>query len=151
MDIQIVDTSIRHIRELKGNLREDDLMELKKMGLTAKMALVLGYKRSIWCKTALINGEVAAIWGVNGAPLSVVGTPWLLTSKHCESVSSVKFAKIYKREVRKMLESFMYLENMVDASYTKSVRMLELIGFHIDKPESIGGNNMVRKFRIGVA
>lgn len=148
-ELQIVETNIGHIRELRGNLREADYLELKRMGLNAKLALVLGYKRSIWCKTALVNGKVAAIWGINGAPLSITGIPWLLTSKYCELVSPIKFARIYKGEVRKMLELFPCLENMVDASYYKSVRMLELMGFRLGEPEEIGYNAMLRKFSIG--
>ncbi|MDE2233608.1 MAG: hypothetical protein KGJ90_05925 [Patescibacteria group bacterium] len=127
--IEITRTRISHVKELIDNLREDDLKELKAMNITPKKALVLGYKKSIWTKTAIVNGRVAAIWGISGAPLSLVGTPWLLTSKHCESVSSIRFARIYKNQVAEMLKLFPTLENIVDASYTKAVKMLELAGF----------------------
>lgn len=136
---QVVDALAPHIYQLAPKLRAEDLAEIEGTGNTAKRSLWRGYRNSILCKTAFIDDEVAAMWGlcVGGAAgvtlLSDIGRPWLLTSA---AVEQLPFAVVReaRRAVRGMLISKPILENYVLSSYTRAVRMLRIIGFTVDEP-----------------
>lgn len=141
MKIEIVKTSPKHIAELKESMRDEDRREIIEAGLTVRKALWRSYKNSLICETVLVEDEVAAIFGLGGSHLGNTGIPWLLTGRPCEKVSPLKFARIYQKQVERMLEHFPRLANYVDATYTKAVRLMENIGFKIGEPEQIGLNN----------
>ena len=148
MTIEIVSTLPEHITELRENLRESDRKEIACFGLPERKAIWRSYKVSILCKTALVDGKVGAIWGIGGCVLDNVGNPWLLTSDLCDKYP-LKFAIEYRKEVRRILGLFNVLENMVDASYTKAVKMLEISGFQLSEGVPIGPHKAIfRKFRI---
>lgn len=143
--VTIVTTAPSHIRKLKENLRPEDANEILRLGTTISKVLWYSYKNSVLSKTALIDGVVAACWGVGGIFLGKVGQPWLMTTPEIKRVSPLKFARVYQQEVIEMLRLFPKLENYVDAEYTAAVRLLEIIGFTINDPESIA-DAMYRKF-----
>lgn len=138
--LNILETMPEHIRELAGSLRQEDQQEIEVTGFLPNKVLWRSYKSSILRRTALIDGGVAAVWGVAGTPLGDEGEPWLMTSPLVERVSPLKFARIYQEQVYKMLEIFPYLVNYVDSRYTKAMRLLDIIGFHIHSPTPFGPN-----------
>lgn len=149
--IEILPTAPQHILELRSTLREEDASEICKFGLPIRKALYRSFRNSIFTRTALVNGKVAATWGLCGVLLGESGHPWLLTGTECDKVSPLTFARIYKREVQEMLRHFDVLENWVDSTYYKSVRLLSLIGFTLDDPmpiEGLKGNALFRKFHL---
>lgn len=147
--VEITPTTPAHVRQLGAVLRPGDRREIEIYGFPTNKALWRSYKGSILRRTALVAGEVAAIWGVGGVPLGEQGRPWLMTSAAVEQVSPLRFARIYQEEVLRMLALFPHLVNYVDAAYTKAVRLLDIIGFQIGEPEPIGPNNAVfRKFEM---
>jgi hypothetical protein len=145
---EILPASIEHLRELAANLRKDDADELVATGVTVRKALWRGYRRSLWCQTALIDGQVAAVWGLNASPLGRHGVPWLLTSPAIE-LMPVAFLREAKKEVARMLRFSSCLENRVLATYGGAVRLLECLGFTIDPAEPSGRNGeMLALFRL---
>ena len=101
-------------------------------------------------KVALVDGEVAAMWGVGGDVLSETGEPWLLTGTACDRVP-VSFLRIAKAELALMLAIKPHLENYVAADYPKAIRLLEGLGFVIDAPAPIGPKRaLFRRFWIEV-
>ena len=149
MMLNIVDSELKHARELAKNLREKDKQEAIHAGWEPHKALFLSYRQGVYRKTALIDDQVAAMWGAAGSILSGKGIPYLITSDLVYQLSPIKFARIYKNEVKEMLKVFDTLENYVDSSYTEAVRMLELAGF--DTSETVYlNNNKFQKFRIGL-
>lgn len=138
-EIEIVETIPAHVLELRETLREEDASEICKFGIPIRKALYRSYKNAIMCRTGLIDGRVGAIWGLGGVLLGEVGRPWLLTGSAVKEISPLTFARIYAQEVQEMLGHFPVLENWVDASYTKSVRLLKIIGFTLDEPMKIQG------------
>ena len=120
------------------------------LGASIQHALWYGYKNSFYRRTALIDGVPVAIWGVCGVLLGGKGLPWLLTSPGVHQVSPLKFARIYQEEVKKMLDLFPLLENLVDAEYVAAIRLLEICGFSIGESEPLGYNGtMYKRFWIG--
>lgn len=131
-NITIVDTAPYHLREMAIAMQSDSAETAIKMGLTPLKALWDSYRRSIICKSAFIDGKLAAIWGVSGSMMSEIGRPWLvLTPETQEYPMQVAFR--YRSEINKMLDMFQVLEEYVPESNEKSQRMLELMGFKISK------------------
>lgn len=144
-EVIIVPTIPAHITELCGTLRDMDRLEIEQYGMSGEDGLWLSYKAGLMNQTAIIDGEVAAVWGVAGEYLGDIGQPWLMTSSAIKKISPLRFAKYYQREVFKMLEFFDILENYVLAEYEGAVRLLSIIGFTIGEPEPFG-TGMYRKF-----
>ena len=138
--ISIVPTTTEHIEELSQTMREQDAHEAVSLGYNPGELLKISYDSSLMRKTALVNGRVAACWGVCGMPMGYTGRPWLVTSDEVYNESAFTYALIYREEVKKMAEIFPVLENYVETEYTQSVRLLKLIGFHINEPIPLGVN-----------
>lgn len=126
------------VNNLYETMREKDKIESIKLGFNPKVALTYSYRNALYRQTALIDGQVSAMWGVVGSALSHTGNPYLVTSTHVTEISTYKFVGIYKKEVQEMLKLFPVLENYVDGSYIESVRLLKLIGFTIGEPDNRG-------------
>lgn len=147
MEVRIVAAEEEHVRELGKCLRADDAAEITCFDKQPHKMLWRGYRNSLMTKAAIVEGAVAAMWGIGGTPLGSIGNPWLMTSHACELVSPLRFVRIYQSEVHKMLSIFPVLVNFVAANYTKSIRVLENVGFIVDKPQQLGPHNvMFRKF-----
>lgn len=146
-EILIVPTETVHIRELSKTIRKSDRREIESFGFSCEKALWYSFKRGLGNKTALIDGQVAAIWGCGGVYFGTIGQPWLLTSHQVKKVSPLKFARIYQTEIYSMLKLFPKLVNYVLADYAEAIRLLSIIGFTIGEPEQ-KGNGLFRKFEM---
>jgi hypothetical protein len=136
--IEIIPAVADHVRALGISMRAADQAEIRGFGLVPHRTLWVSYRHSLMRRTALVDGEVAAMWGVTGAPLGRAGRPWLLTGPACDRVSPIRFARIYRDEAVSMLGLFPALENIVDSSYYGAVRMLCLAGFTVHDPVPMG-------------
>jgi hypothetical protein len=123
---------------MKNNLRLEDAAEVLSVGLTPQKALWQSYKKSTMRKTAFVDGDIAAMWGICGVTMGQIGRPWLLTTPAVEKVSPLFFARVYQKEVLEMLHFFPKLVNYVHADYTKAVRLLDIIGFTLSEAEGLG-------------
>lgn len=113
-------------------------MEGVRLGLSPEEGTLVAFRHSLMRRAALVGDGVAAVWGVSGQPLGVIGIPWLLTSPAVLGVSSHRFVSVYRRQVTDMLDLFPVLENYVDAEHDKAVRLLVLTGFVVDPPIPLG-------------
>lgn len=146
-EIVIVPTLPEHIRELRETIRDGDRAEIESFGFSCAKGLWRSYKNGMFNQTALIEGKVVAVWGCGGSYLGETGQPWLMTSYEVYRISPLRFARIYQREVYKMLEMFPYLVNFVAADYPEAIRLLRIVGFEIGAPEKVG-KGMYRKFEM---
>ncbi len=146
-EVVIVPATPAHIRELRETIRDGDRREIEAFGFTCAKGLWQSYKNGLMNKTGLIDGKVAAVWGVGGVYMGEIGQPWLLTSREVYKISPLKFARIYQKEVIKMLELFPTLMNYVAADYPEAVRLLSIVGFNLGEPEKIG-KGVYRKFEM---
>lgn len=136
--IEIVPATLAHVQAMGGFMNAEDRDEIECLGVKAHRALWRGWKNSNFRHSALVDGELAAMWGVAGSMMGDVGTPWLVTAQKAREVSAHEFAKIYRAEARKMLELYPVLVNYVDNRYTGAVRMLKISGFRLDEPIPLG-------------
>lgn len=148
-EISIFPATAAHVRELGEKLRAGDRHEIEIYGFPTNKALWRSFKGSFLRKTAFIDGEIAAMWGVGGAPGGLKGQPWLMTTDAVYKISPLRFAREYQREVLQMLRIFPVLVNYVDAEYNQAVRLLDIIGFNLSEPEPLGLRGaMFRKFEM---
>lgn len=143
-EISIRPTVVEDIRLLVADIREEDLREIQKWGTTPFKGIWRAYRGSKWCNSCFIGDKIMAIGGLNGSVLGFTGNPWLITSNVVDQYPLV-FATIYRREVKKMLKSYSLLETWCDAAYTRSLKMMRIIGFKEREFKSgYGGGLLVR-------
>lgn len=139
--LRVVPAHISHVYVLAANLRTGDAAEIEAVGLAAKPTIRTSFRHAVLCRTALIDNEVAAMWGLGGTLLSGVGAPWLLTTPVVERVSPLTFVRVGAREMAAMLRVRRRLENQVHASYARAIGVLRLWGFTLDEPKPLGPKN----------
>ena len=144
MKIEIVPSELRHVRELALSIREKDQDEARALGLAPHRGLHFAYTHATLRRTCLVDGSVAAMWGVCGTPLGIAGQPYLITGTVVNQISPVKFARIYIKEVESMRNLFPVLENYVHADYIGAVKMLQLAGFELSDKLIINGSDFYR-------
>lgn len=144
-EISIIPTTVNHIRALVANLREEDLREIEKWNLRPFKGIWRAYKNSMLCNSLFIGDEIMAIGGLNGSVLGFTANPWLFTSNVVDEYPLV-FASLYRKEVKKMLKQYSVLETWCDCAYTKSLKMMKIIGFKEREflPNGRGGALLVR-------
>jgi hypothetical protein len=128
--IELHEATAAHVRALLPRLRDDDRNEIHAAGFTCKQALWRSWKGSHLRTAALVDGEIAAIWGCGGPLLGDVGRPWLLTAPACERVP-LAFVKIGRLEARRMLAVHERLIGLVLGSHWRAIRTLTLMGFQL--------------------
>lgn len=135
--ITVRSSDYNDIRKLVDNLRVKDRLELERLQIPVYKSLYRAFRASVYNKTALVDGAVAAMWGVTGTLLSNVGHPYFLTTSEVEKASVRKIILIYKQEVEMMSKLFPVLEGFVDALYPEAIKLLKLSGFEIGEPFAI--------------
>lgn len=136
-NVKIVPATVEHIYLLAEHMRTGDAMEIEAAGFDVRVGIRRTYYASVLRRTALVDDQVAAMWGVCGTLISNTGTPWLLTAEPIERVP-VTFVKQARRQLGVMLGLYRRLENFVAADYVRAVRLLDYLGFKIDDPKPIG-------------
>lgn len=138
-NMEIVKTIPEHVLELAENMSADDIEMSKRLGVKANRALWRSFKRSLYCKTMIVEGKILCIWGLCGTLLGSKGYPWLITSSHAEEFP-FKIAFVYRKELKEMLQSHPLLIEMADAKHEKSLRLLKLMGFTFEGTVPYGKN-----------
>src|SRR6185312_13064875 len=95
-------------------------------------------------KTYLVDGVLAAMSGLCGSMLGDIGYPYLLTTKAVERVP-VTFVKLAREGIAEMLRHKLRLEGHVAADYEGACRLLEVLGFRLERPETFAKGSF-RKF-----
>lgn len=120
----------QHLRQLAARLRDEDRREVESVGWGATKALWRSYRGSVYARTAYVDGEIAAVWGVGGSALGGLGRPWLLTAAPIERVP-LTFVREGCREVAVMLGIYPHLRGIVAPGYNRAIRFLECLGFSV--------------------
>lgn len=135
--VRVIPAEISHVYALAATLRFEDAAELESVGLGCREGLRSTFRAALTRHTAIVDGQVAAMWGMGGDALGDIGVPWLLTAPIVERVP-VAFIKIGREHVARMLGVKPILRNHVAASYHRACRMLEVLGFELGAPEPFG-------------
>ena len=145
--IQIVPCTMAHMDALADSLRLLDIEELQAQGKGPRAVLRASIKGSLWCRTYLYDGEVAAMMGLGGVAMDDLGRPWFLTSDVIYRPNAWTVVKECRKGVALMLELKPRLENYVLAKYEQAVRLLRILGFSLDEPMPFGPKGVLfRRF-----
>jgi hypothetical protein len=139
MTYEIRAATLADIRALVRTARPLDRAEVEGWGLCWKHTLHALYRDSATKRVALVDGEVAAIWGVQGPVMSDDAAPWLFTTPAVER-AKLAFFRETKREIEAMLVTHRRLRAYVLASYEQSLRFFHAMGFSFGDPEPVGIN-----------
>lgn len=98
-------------------------------------------------RTVFVDGDIAAMWGCQGALLDQIGSAWLYTTSAAERVP-VGFLKTARAGICEMTDRFPVLISDVDARYERSARFMTMLGFHVGEPYEIPGGAMLRRLTL---
>lgn len=143
-EITITNTCPFHLREMAEAMSVDSAEIAYKLGFTPLKALWQSYRGSIICKTAHINGKIAAIWGLSGSVFSDTARPWLIMTPETKE-HPMRVAFRYRKELENMLKMFPILEDYVPADNEASIRLLEIMGFKVSKNKIKVGDAVFRR------
>ena len=141
--VETVPPTEAHVDDLAANLRQQDVDELNAAGHTDHRAVIAeGVARSDWSVTALVDGQLACIFGLArmGSLLAPVGVPWMLGTDLVPR-NRRALARLAPHYIRVMLQDYPRLVNTVHARTTVAVAWLKHVGFtlHPATPTGVGG------------
>lgn len=139
-EVSVVKPTDAHIAELAANLRRQDVEELQALGHDdLEQPIRDGVKISSWSYTILIEGRVAAIFGVAplGSLLDSRGVPWALGTDLMWP-NRRALARMARGYIAAMLREFPHLLNIVHAKNTAATAWLARCGFVLQPPQPIG-------------
>lgn len=119
---------------LANALRPADIAEARAGGFEPAEAVLASLRASSLAMTALVNGELACVFGV--VPVSLlggIGCPWLLGTKVLDRHSRI-LVRLAPKYIWLMRSRFPHLVNSVHAEHTESVRWLRRLGFTFSEP-----------------
>lgn len=136
--VEILPATLDHVRLLAGSLRAEDVRECLASGGRPFKLLWRSWRSSqLLRRSAFVDGEIAAMWGIGGPWLSQTGIPWLLTAPAVERIP-LRFLRECRSGMAEMLVFYPRLSNYVHADYTRSIRFLALLGFEVGEPQPHG-------------
>ena len=128
LNYQIVPASIRHVRPMCRQMRAAAVIATQAFDVDPRAALHRAFVASNYCRTALIDGKVAAMWGIVAPVLSDRATVWLVLA---ESTGRFPLAIVREahNELQKAMESYSYIAMTVVPDDEASVRFARFLGF----------------------
>lgn len=110
------------------DLRVEQKTTIEKLDLDALKLLTKVINNRFPSITVLIDGEVAAVFGVSQETLLSDVKIWMITTSKIES-SPIAFLRASRRFTQELYESYGPLLGVVDSDFEKSRRWLRWIGF----------------------
>ena len=118
--------TVGDISALVAGMRQQDVDEVRAAGFAPDEAVCCSIADSDWSLTALVDGQVACIFGV--APHPAGGVPWMLGTdlvpRHRRALARLAPAYIHL-----MLQDYPLLLNRVHAKNQAAVAWLQRLGF----------------------
>lgn len=135
----VVDVEQWHIEYIAANMRTDDVNEIWAQSMAKPLySLQYAVRVSKLSWTIMIDDEPVALFGVGAASMiNSIGSPWLLGT---DKILTIKkpFLKGCPLYLKKMLNSFDTLQNVIDVRNKVSIRWLKWLGFDILEPQPYG-------------
>lgn len=133
-----------HVAAMCPHIRQADRNEvMASAGRDVEELLPECVDRAEMAWAGLVDGEVACIFGVQGASLlSETGFPWMIGTDLIEQHAK-PFLRRNRKMVGVMLDRYPHLINYVDARNAKAIEWLQWLGFEIHEPEKFGAYKMM--------
>lgn len=140
MLITIVPSEPSHLSLLSDNIREKDKKECIRLGCQPLHAITQCFKQAVLRSTVLVDGEVAAVFGITGSLFSSQNTLYLITSEVVKKISHITFVRICLQELEKFMMICEKLICYVDVEYKEAIKLLELVGFEREQTLTLNDN-----------
>lgn len=128
--------TLRHVHLLAPRLREPDRLEIwASGGNRPAQSLRKSLALSLFARTAFIDGEAAAMFGVR--VVGDVAIPWLLTTDTVDR-HPLEFYRAAKLIAAALRARFPRMLQMVDARHPAALSFVERLGFEVGAAEPFG-------------
>lgn len=144
MTIEIRNTYPYDLRMMAEAMTADSKDVAERIGMPPLKLLWSSYRNSIICKSGFIDGKLAAIFGISGSMLAETGRPFLIMTPEVKK-HPIRVAFIYRRFLKEFQNMFPVLEEWVPIENEDSIRLLELMNFHVSKNEMKVGGQVFRR------
>ena len=135
---RIVPCRTEHLREMARTMRAEDRAEIEGAGLVTRHALARLWRGSIEPRAAIVDGEVAAVWGDESGLFERVGRMWAFTAPPVARLPLAFFRETRREVAEKLAYRHVLVADVAD-SYLTAQRFFRLLGFTIGEPFLLGG------------
>jgi hypothetical protein len=129
MNYEITAATVRHIKPMAAKLRAAACMTLSKYGYEPRRALHRVFRASFYCRTALVYGKPAAMWGVTGTVMSETACVWLVLSDQIAAIPR-SIVQEAKRELSVIMQHYSEVATTVLPDDDAAIRFAIYLGFH---------------------
>lgn len=146
--ITIVSSVLEDVFELAPNLRQDDINELKALGLTPQQSLLRGFVFSEECFSVKHKGKTIGLFGISeeGMPKGF-GSIWFLGADELTKFP-VTFVKEGIRYTQQLMQKYDIIINAVDKRNKSHVDWIQRIGMKLSNPMIINGYEFLQFYKI---
>lgn len=137
-EVLLEHATLRHVHLVAPRLRKADREEITaSSGLRPAQILRGSLRRSAWARAALIENEVAALFGI--VDLGRMAHPWLVTTVTVDRypLTFWRASKIVLREIRTL---YPVLVQSIDSRYTQALSWARRLGFVIGPAQPFGAS-----------
>lgn len=128
MKLDITEGRRRHCGQICRLMRADHEMALRRMQVPIHRELRAMFDGSHYTRAAFIDGNLSALWGVNGTMLESQGLVWMVLAQHALRYPAT-IARVARGEMERMVLGKDYLFTTVIADDIPSQRFAAFLGF----------------------
>lgn len=129
MIYEVVPGKITHVRPMARKLRQAASINIGAYGYDPRRVLHDAFVTSHYCRTALIDGEPEAMWGLKGPLVSEAAVVWLVLSERATSMPQLIVSEA-KFHLAQMGAEYSELATTVLPDDEASIRFAAFLGFH---------------------
>lgn len=146
--ITIISAALEDVHELVPNLRQDDINELKALGITPEQSLLRGLIYSDECYAVRFQNKTIGLFGVSDYNMPKgFGSIWFLGSDECTN-HPITFVKQGIKYVNKWLQKYDVLLNAVDIRNTSHIEWIKRIGLSISNSVIVNGYQFLQFYKV---
>lgn len=136
---EVIDATVEHAHAIAPHMRAGDVAEVEAMGSTPLAALLEGLASSLFCKTLVVDGEPAMLYGIVQLA-SDMWSPWALGT---DAISRERraFLEYSREEIERVSTLYPVLYNQVDHRNHNAIQWLKWLGFEVLAPVPAGIND----------
>ena len=138
MTYEIVEAKPWHVGQLARNLRFEHRALLLVMGLDPHRELRAIYQSSLVRKACILNGKVAALWGITGTLASGAGFVWLAISNDAARLP-IPLIRETRKQLAELMRGRTELITTILADDAAARRFAILLGFHVEDGDESKG------------
>jgi len=127
-----IDGKNYHVGEMARKIRKGQRIGLSGLGYNIHRELYKFYLQSAYCKACLVDGRLAALWGVIGTLASNRGFVWMTVTEEAMKYP-VKMVKETRRQLEIISETYGKLETILLDSDDVAKNFAKFMGFEIGR------------------